>query len=296
MKVGSDMARPSLFTHRKFVRLSRLLGATYKAAGVLETIWYHAYEDGNPKLGNGDDVEFMIGWDGESGGCVNALIESGFLDLDDDGGLTIHDLDDHAPRYVANRAAAEASRKDRKECEQCGTSFKSHHPKARFCSDFCRKKHWEMGNPTDSDDSPTDSDDSGRSKYVPPAPAPAPAHNKKKESPLDSLERKKSKYPEDFEQFWEAYPKKKSKGDALKAWKQMKKDRPPIDDLLSKIDELMSSKDWQKDGGQWIPYPATWIRAGGWDDETKTSTRQGGKYAREETDYDSTLNKRPAGM
>ena len=269
MKVGSDMARPSLFTHRKFVRLSRLLGAAYKAAGVLETLWHHAYQDGEPRLGSAEDVEYMIGWDGEPGACADALLETGFLE-ECAGGLMIHDLADHAPDYVLGRY--------QKEAERRGITLSRNDVREILRGNLVlrqsKDKTWTVEE-LSQDCLPT------------PAPAPAPAH--KKESPTDSLARKKAKYPDEFEQFWKAYPKKKSKADAAKAWKQTKKDRPPIDDLLSKLDELMSSKEWQKDGGQWIPYPATWIRAGGWDDETKTSTRQGGKYAREETDYDAAL-------
>lgn len=75
-------------------------------------------------------------------------------------------------------------------------------------------------------------------------------------------------YPADFLIFWEAYPKKKSKDDALKAW-QKKKDKPPITEILDKLKLQIASNDWTKDGGQFIPYPATYINRGGWHDEIK---------------------------
>ena len=71
---------------------------------------------------------------------------------------------------------------------------------------------------------------------------------------------------DDFERFWKAYPRKKSKGVAVKAWQQTAKDRPPIDELLRAIAVLRASDDWRKDGGTYIPYPASWLRAWGWHD------------------------------
>lgn len=74
--------------------------------------------------------------------------------------------------------------------------------------------------------------------------------------------------PTPFDEFWEAYPKKRSKGDAEKAWKQVKPDKATFQKILHSVEQQKKSKDWQKDGGQYIPYPATWLRAKGWEDET----------------------------
>lgn len=71
----------------------------------------------------------------------------------------------------------------------------------------------------------------------------------------------------DFELFWECYPKKKARLDANKAWKQTESVRPPIEKILAALNEQAESSDWNRDGGQYIPYPATWLRDGRWDDE-----------------------------
>lgn len=72
-----------------------------------------------------------------------------------------------------------------------------------------------------------------------------------------------------FETFYKAYPKHKSRGTAEKAWRTLK----PTDELLAKIMKALEtakkSSDWTKDNGQYIPYPATWLRAKGWEDETE---------------------------
>ena len=78
-----------------------------------------------------------------------------------------------------------------------------------------------------------------------------------------------AKHPElsDFDLFWECYPRRKAKLDAIKAWKQTADIRPPIEQILAALDTQAQSNEWCKDGGAWIPYPATWLRRGQWDDE-----------------------------
>lgn len=70
----------------------------------------------------------------------------------------------------------------------------------------------------------------------------------------------------EFERFWASYPKKRSKGDAFKAWRGTREQRPALDKLLKALAVLKASPDWTKDGGQYIPYPSTWLRAWGWED------------------------------
>jgi hypothetical protein len=70
-----------------------------------------------------------------------------------------------------------------------------------------------------------------------------------------------------FEAFWTAYPKKKSKGQALSAWKKLKPDSSLQALILKAVEAQKRSPDWQKDKGQYIPYPATWLNAMAWEDE-----------------------------
>lgn len=70
----------------------------------------------------------------------------------------------------------------------------------------------------------------------------------------------------EFSKFWEFYPKKKSKGDAYKAWLQTAAIRPPLASILKAVVVLKNSPDWQREGGQYVPYPASWLRAWGWAD------------------------------
>ena len=79
------------------------------------------------------------------------------------------------------------------------------------------------------------------------------------------LEKEKNKTGE-FDVFWNAYPKKIGKKDALKAWEKAK-DKPALADILRSIASFKSTEQWTKDNGQFIPNPSTWLNQGRWADE-----------------------------
>ncbi len=70
-----------------------------------------------------------------------------------------------------------------------------------------------------------------------------------------------------FDIFWQAYPKKRKKGDAEKIWKMIRPDDGLLKHMLDAIKIAIKSVDWTKDNGQYIPYPATWLKSKGWEDE-----------------------------
>lgn len=79
-----------------------------------------------------------------------------------------------------------------------------------------------------------------------------------------------------FEKFWNAYPKKKSKGQAEKAWLALKPTEQLVVEILQGIERAKTSEQWRKDAGQFIPHPASWLRAKGWQDEdSNKSTLRG---------------------
>ena len=87
----------------------------------------------------------------------------------------------------------------------------------------------------------------------------------------------KSAPPDLFDSFWKAYPKKKAKDDAKKAFDERKPDKALLDLMLSAIAVQSKSDDWLKDAGKFIPYPATWLNDGRWQDEaTAISTPKPG--------------------
>lgn len=70
-----------------------------------------------------------------------------------------------------------------------------------------------------------------------------------------------------FEAFWRSYPKKRSKDQAAKAFDKINPDEQLLAVMVAAIERAKTRDDWKKDGGQFIPYAATWLNAGGWKDE-----------------------------
>ncbi len=95
-----------------------------------------------------------------------------------------------------------------------------------------------------------------------------PRGNREKEK-----EREKENHPKSptgdkglFEQFWQAYPKKVSKAEAVKAFKKLKVDEALLDEMLAALDWQRLSDIWTRDGGKYVPYPATWLNGRRWED------------------------------
>lgn len=72
---------------------------------------------------------------------------------------------------------------------------------------------------------------------------------------------------EKFNQFWATYPKKVGKDAAQKAFAKRKPDDKLLRDILQAVELQKTTEQWQKDGGQYIPNPATWLNQGRWMDE-----------------------------
>lgn len=75
-----------------------------------------------------------------------------------------------------------------------------------------------------------------------------------------------------FDVFWKEYPRKIGKQIAFRSWEKLKKAKvlPPIEKILQAVKQQIDSDQWQKDEGQFIPHPATWLNQGRWDDEPAT--------------------------
>lgn len=74
-------------------------------------------------------------------------------------------------------------------------------------------------------------------------------------------------YSKDFLEFWERYPKKIGKGAAWSSWNKVT--HPTIIDLTDAIQRQVTSLQWKRDNGQYIPNPATWLNQRRWEDETQ---------------------------
>jgi len=76
-----------------------------------------------------------------------------------------------------------------------------------------------------------------------------------------------------FDTFWEAYPKKRAKGKTEIAFKKINPDEQLLSVILEAIGKAKKSIDWQKDAGQYIPYPASWLNGKRWEDEIQENPK-----------------------
>lgn len=78
---------------------------------------------------------------------------------------------------------------------------------------------------------------------------------------------KKENKNEMFNAFWKAYPKKKAKSDAEKAFDKLNPDGTLLQTILSVINKSKTTEDWLKEKGKFIPFPASWLNGKRWLDE-----------------------------
>lgn len=96
------------------------------------------------------------------------------------------------------------------------------------------------------------------------------------DAPETEKRRKETKQSESydslFDSFYQAYPKKVGKPAALKAFTKCKPDESLLQTMLDAIERQSKSEQWQKNDGQFIPNPATWLNQERWDDGTDDKT------------------------
>ena len=76
--------------------------------------------------------------------------------------------------------------------------------------------------------------------------------------------------PAKFAIFWAQYPRKVAKSDAVKAFTKLIKSQADVDKFmtitLASLAYWKTQDQWTKDNGKFIPYPASWLNAGHWND------------------------------
>lgn len=74
-----------------------------------------------------------------------------------------------------------------------------------------------------------------------------------------------------FIHFFSSYPRRVGRADAANAWLRVEGDKH-IELILTALEWQKKLHDWTKDGGKYIPYPATYLRQMRWLDERPTET------------------------
>lgn len=70
-----------------------------------------------------------------------------------------------------------------------------------------------------------------------------------------------------FNKFWAEYPKKRDKQSSKKAFTKLNVDVKLFNQMMASLSQAKQSYDWQKNNGQYIPYPSTWLNGRRWEDE-----------------------------
>ena len=101
-------------------------------------------------------------------------------------------------------------------------------------------------------------------------PTPEPEPTKEPEPEPEPEQPPKPAYPAEFKKFWDTYPRKVGKRDALKAWKRATKraTTSAINDGAKRLATDPNRLD------RFTPYPATWLNRDGWEDEQTPAYQQ----------------------
>jgi len=236
-----------LWRHPKTKKLARLLGVSVPTAvGHLHGLWYWALDfaqDGSLDKYEPEEIADAVLWEGEAADLMEALIGAGYIDQYDDG-LGLHDWYDYAGKLLDRRAAdRERKRKSSgKKQSSDGVPTEVQQKGVGNLTDSIRTVP-NSTVPNTTEDHTPDGDDTDV-----------------KEKPQELQDRR-------FAEFWQEYPAKVGKQAALKAWKKIKPDADLFSKIMEAVKAAKGSKQWQRDNGQYIPHPTTWLNQGRWDDE-----------------------------
>lgn len=200
---------------------------------------------------------------------------------------------DGAARMAFSFMSAQIERDSRKYEEKCQVARKN------------IQKRWDVtettesiptdtdvydGIPTDTKEYqaiPTDTDDTNtktkkktktntKTNFIPPTPLPGECVCESVESVAveiaagagtEPVDPSMTRMQERFANFWQKYPRKQGKGAAEKAFFKLHPTQELFDRMMAGLARAMACEQWQRDNGQFIPNPATWLNQRRWEDE-----------------------------
>lgn len=75
-----------------------------------------------------------------------------------------------------------------------------------------------------------------------------------------------------FRRFWSTYPRKVAKVDARKAWGKLRPDAALAERIIAGVESYAATEQWRREGGRYIPNPATFLNKRRWEDEIQPAT------------------------
>lgn len=70
-----------------------------------------------------------------------------------------------------------------------------------------------------------------------------------------------------FDRWWAAYPRKVAKQQAWRMWERISPDALSFAKMMGTLALQVSAPEWQRDGGKFIPHPATYLHQGRYEDD-----------------------------
>lgn len=226
--------------HRKTLFLERILGPGGCGHVLILWLWAAVYRcDGSLTGMTNAEIEAAARWHGPGDVFVKAIKAANFID----GRPLNYQLHNWRDR---NEYFADAHKRRQTAIRQ-----------RRFKAALPKRYRVTHGNAkvTPTGEEKTGEDRTGEEKTVP-----------------TTLDRSAAKRGVDrgvddgFEAFWSAYPRKVGKGAALKAWQKIRPANGTRAAILTAVAAQRTSDQWHKDGGQFIPHPATWLNQTRWED------------------------------
>ena len=287
-----------LRNHPKTKRLARELKISVAAAiGHLHCLWWWATDyapDGDLTEYEDWEIADAAYYEGKNTAKFkDALIFAGFLDNTEQGRLILHDWNDYAgknlkqrqkarertQRYREKQSATSSSQNEDETQETHTKSRKSEITQSECDGNVTHTVRIQNGNETKKCASTgqditgqdiTGHESTGNERTnIPPNP---PEGEEAEQDETATLQDRR------FEEFWQAYPKKQGKGAARKAWGKIHPNAALHKLILESVKaHAERNPQWQRDNGQYIPNPATWLNQSRWEDETpKATTQQNG--------------------
>lgn len=294
------------FRHPKTLKLKRRLGL--EGIISLQQLWVWVAQnrpDGNLTGLDSEDIVLAACWEGEEVAFVQTLIDLRWLDVLGDGSLCLHNwrtrqeyaskseerkekarkaadarwsksdvqampkVSADMPKNSIGRSKHSASNAQPMLKNACSNAQAcNEHPQAMPLTEPILTEHEEIQDPPlpplgEPDACASDESASGGcdAHVEPVGEGPATEAEAKPSMP--------SRRKDDFVAWYGAYPRKRDRDDAVKAWDAAcrAKRLPPLAALLETLAWQKESFDWTKEGGKWIPYPGKYLRAGSWQDE-----------------------------
>ena len=223
------------------------------ALGLIVSFWLWALD--NAPSGSLDGISNrMIAraaqWTGSADEFVEALKTAEFVDETPDGGLELHDWQEYTGSLIEKREAEKQRSRKRRAAAKEQTADATALPSS-----------WSQTTAGQTTDEPQ-------------------SDRKKTAGRVEKSRVEKSRVDigginpptpdaqtERFAAFWKLYPKKQGKGAAEKAWKKIKPTAELFDVIMTAVGAAISSEQWQRENGRYIPNPATWLNQRRWEDE-----------------------------